>query len=146
MRLLLFLFPFLFAQVTTAPTRGSIQLTLKNIESTQGSIRVAIYDNEQDFEQQSRALYGEVISDFSTKEKKIQLPLLSYGDYAIAVYHDLNNNNRLDKTLLGIPREPYAFSNNPTAKWSPPTFTQSKFQLREEQLEMSIQLRLWRAY
>ena len=32
------------------------------------------------------------------------------GRYAIAIYHDVNGNGRLDKTLF-LPSEPYGFSN-----------------------------------
>jgi uncharacterized protein (DUF2141 family) len=32
------------------------------------------------------------------------------GRYAIAVYHDVNGNGTLDR-VVGIPREPYGFSN-----------------------------------
>ncbi len=34
------------------------------------------------------------------------------GTYAIAVFHDRNGNGRLDRNLLGLPAEPYGFSNN----------------------------------
>ena len=34
------------------------------------------------------------------------------GGYAIATYHDLNGNGRLDTIPPGIPREPYGFSND----------------------------------
>jgi uncharacterized protein (DUF2141 family) len=33
------------------------------------------------------------------------------GRYAIAIYHDVNGNGRLDKTLF-LPSEPYGFSND----------------------------------
>ncbi len=34
------------------------------------------------------------------------------GTYAVAVYHDANDNHRFDRTLLGLPAEGYGFSNN----------------------------------
>src|SRR5262245_49789263 len=35
-----------------------------------------------------------------------------YGDYGVAVFHDENSNGKMDKYVLGIPLEPYGFSNN----------------------------------
>ena len=35
------------------------------------------------------------------------------GDYAVAIIQDLNENEKLDKNFLGIPKEPYGFS----GKW-----------------------------
>ncbi|MBI2367370.1 MAG: DUF2141 domain-containing protein [Deltaproteobacteria bacterium] len=37
---------------------------------------------------------------------------VSYGDYGVAVFHDENSNGKMDKNLLGMPLEPYGFSNN----------------------------------
>ncbi len=34
------------------------------------------------------------------------------GAYAIAVFHDRNGNGKLDRSLIGLPSEPYGFSNN----------------------------------
>jgi len=34
------------------------------------------------------------------------------GAYAVAVYHDANDNHHFDRTLLGLPAEGYGFSNN----------------------------------
>ncbi|HKK76998.1 MAG TPA: DUF2141 domain-containing protein [Saprospiraceae bacterium] len=146
MHLLIWLYPLFFFTTISPGPLGNIELRLKNIEKEKGSIRLAVYDNRADFEAQGQAIYGKVITDFSGKETSIQLPELSFGQYAIAVYHDLNNNNKLDKTLVGIPKEPYAFSNNPKVKWNPPTFEESKFQLREGELKMEIQLQFWSNY
>ena len=34
------------------------------------------------------------------------------GPYAIAVFHDLNGNGKLDRNFIGLPSEPYGFSND----------------------------------
>ncbi len=34
------------------------------------------------------------------------------GAYAVAVYHDANDNHHFDRTFLGLPAEGYGFSNN----------------------------------
>ena len=53
---------------------------------------------------------------------------LPTGDYALAVIHDENGNNKLD-TMLGIPREGFGFSRNPTITFGPPRFTAARFTL-----------------
>lgn len=45
------------------------------------------------------------------------------GDYAVAAIHDENSNARLDKNLLGIPKEGFGFANNPHVGWSAPPFS-----------------------
>lgn len=58
---------------------------------------------------------------------KMKLKGLKFGTYAIAFYQDLNNNGQLDKNPLGIPKEPYAFSNDIRPKLKAPTFNDCKF-------------------
>jgi uncharacterized protein (DUF2141 family) len=50
------------------------------------------------------------------------------GAYALSVIHDENGNGRLD-TRLGIPREGFAFSNNPRIWFGPPSFESARFLL-----------------
>ena len=53
--------------------------------------------------------------------------LLSYGEYAVTLFVDLDGNKKLNKNFLGIPKEQYGFSNNVMGRMSPPTFDQAKF-------------------
>jgi uncharacterized protein (DUF2141 family) len=34
------------------------------------------------------------------------------GRYAIAVFHDTNGNGKIDRSFIGLPQEPYGFSND----------------------------------
>ena len=49
------------------------------------------------------------------------------GIYAIGVYIDVNLNNKLDKNFVGIPKEPYAFSNNAEGFLGSPSFEKASF-------------------
>jgi len=40
------------------------------------------------------------------------------GVYAVSVFHDENENQKLDKDFVGIPKEGYGASNNPKKRWS----------------------------
>lgn len=54
---------------------------------------------------------------------------IPYGDYPIKLYHDENGNKKLDKNFVGIPREPYGFSNNARGTLSAPEFAKARFAL-----------------
>lgn len=53
---------------------------------------------------------------------------LPFGEYAITLFVDFNGNKKIDKNFLGIPKEPYGFSNNVIGNMSAPTFDQAKFE------------------
>ncbi len=52
------------------------------------------------------------------------------GEYALLVYHDENNNHRLDKNFIGIPTEPLGFSNRYQPN-GPPSYSRAAFVLAE---------------
>ena len=60
------------------------------------------------------------------------------GDYAVAVFHDANGNGKLDRSL-GIPREGFAFSQNPPLRPRAPTFKECRFTLKGQ---ANLQLKL----
>ena len=61
------------------------------------------------------------------------------GTYAIGVYIDENENEKLDTNFLGIPKEQYGFSNNAKA-FGIPKFESASFQLNEYK-KISIDLK-----
>jgi uncharacterized protein (DUF2141 family) len=62
------------------------------------------------------------------------------GAYALSVIHDENGNGRLD-TRLGIPREGFAFSNNPRIWFGPPSFASARFQLSPGGTALNVQMK-----
>jgi uncharacterized protein (DUF2141 family) len=53
------------------------------------------------------------------------------GRYALAVYHDMNDNWKLDKNFVGYPKEPFGFSNNYRPVFSGPNFEDCAFEIKE---------------
>ena len=73
-------------------------------------------------------------------KREVQFEGLPVGDYAIAVIHDENGNNKLD-TTLGIPREGFGFSRNPAIGFGPPKFAAARFSLDKNGTEQDIRMR-----
>lgn len=65
---------------------------------------------------------------------------LPRGDYAIAVIHDENGNNKLD-TFAGIPREGFGFSRNPPVTFGPPRFSAARFTLSGDADRQQVRMR-----
>ncbi|CCH02873.1 hypothetical protein FAES_4874 [Fibrella aestuarina BUZ 2] len=63
------------------------------------------------------------------------------GTYALAIYHDVNGNDKIDKKMFGIPTEPYGFSNNVRPRMSAPSYDDCKVVVGEAGKTISIQLK-----
>lgn len=63
------------------------------------------------------------------------------GRYAAAVYHDIDGNRKLKKSMVKVPREPFALSNNPKIKALKfPKFSDSAFELVSGGTNITLEL------
>jgi len=54
------------------------------------------------------------------------------GSWAVLAYQDENENDELDRNLIGIPRENYGFSRDARGKFGPPSFEDAAIAVRED--------------
>lgn len=122
---------------------GTIQVEIQNIQTAEGSIRIAIYRGEENFLEDGKAVVTKAALVEKAGTLTVSFPNLPYGEYSVAIYHDLNNNNKLNTNLVGIPSEPYGFSNDARSKWGPPKYKDARFSLNQSQQSLVIQLKKW---
>lgn len=144
--LLTFLFPCLFfsPSALSAQNVGVLTVEIQNVQQAKGSIQIALFKDPETFTRQDAALYGEILKVEQKKTYHWVLKDLNYGEYALAVFHDLNNNGKLDKNLLGIPKEPYAFARKEPSKWRNPAFGEVSFQFEQAQQRLKVNLEIWK--
>ena len=58
------------------------------------------------------------------------------GIYAVSVYHDENDNEKLDLIMGMIPKEDTGTSNNPKVKMGPPKWEESIFEVKEDMKDL----------
>lgn len=119
-----------------------IGLNVTNIQEEIGMIWIGIYDSEENFLVKERA----IVKGYTVEQPgriHISLPDLPYGTYAIAIFHDLNNNGYLDQNILGIPSEPFAFSRRPKSKFRMPKFDEVAVTFSPDQQEITLPLKTW---
>tara|TARA_R110002072_G_scaffold1780_10_gene14787 strand:- start:7149 stop:7565 length:417 start_codon:yes stop_codon:yes gene_type:complete len=116
----------------------TLTVVIENIETAEGYIMLRVMHGKGEFKGEREALT-------SIKQRAIKGPMtfsvsnLPAGEYAIQVMHDENDNGKLDSNFIGIPSEPWAFSNNATGSMGPPAWDDMKFQLSGS-ITQSIQL------
>jgi uncharacterized protein (DUF2141 family) len=126
----LFLFVCAFANHALA---GELIINLGN-QDKPGTLMLAIYNSAEAFagsvskEKRSEIGVFKGLELYLEPEDSTQLNTeIPDGEYAIALFIDLNGNKKIDKNFLGIPKEQYGFSNNAMGKLSAPTFVQAQF-------------------
>lgn len=140
---ILVMLSFLFTALLPAQSSSASTLTVRivNARNANGVVRIALFQSAEGFPgDASKALRTQPAKiDPQTLTAQVVFSELPQGTYAVIIFHDENGNGKLDKNLVGIPKEGYGASNNPAKKMRPPTFDEAKFSLTSDQ---SVEVKL----
>lgn len=114
---------------------ATLVIQVRGVQSDQGAIYAGVCATG--FGEGDCPYKGREAAAVGTVELRIQG--VEPGDYAIAVFQDLNGNGRIDRPFF-IPTEPYGFSND-TGRIGPPRFEAAKVSVREPTTTVVIPLR-----
>ncbi len=124
--LLLFLLPL------TGFAQNELIVEVQGVQSSIGNINVAVYNKAEGF-LKFEGVYKSDSTRAVAGNTRIRIQDLPSGEYALAVFHDKNGNNILDTNWLGIPKEPFGFSNAKMKTFGPPSFRECSFSLSSNQ-------------
>src|SRR6185295_7726931 len=107
---------------------GTLTIKITGLLSEKGQVKIALFNSAETW-LGDHPKYNTTI-DVNGQSVSWKLGDVPYGDYGIAVFHDENKNGKMDKNFLGIPQEPYGFSNNMRVTFGPPAWDRSKFTVK----------------
>lgn len=137
-----FMYAFFFCLTITtssvwAQDTFTIDLEITNIDNDRGTVYVALHNSEDTW-------LGKRFMNVMTKSNDgvatASFKEVPKGVYAIAVWHDENDNKVFDTNFLGIPKEATAASNNAVGFMSAPKWEDAKFELTNESVTMTINM------
>ena len=106
-----------------------IQITIEKVRNSRGTIKVELYDGTAKNNGKKRKKVARTRVKAQSGETRLCLNAPSQGEYAIALYHDENDNKKLDRNFIGIPREGFGFSNNPPVRLGLPAQEEMRFRV-----------------
>ena len=110
----------------TAIKNKVLTVTVSNLTSATSPVIISVYNSKNKFLGLNTQLKTYKVKPTS-KTVSMQIKDIKYGEYAIALYQDVNNNGHIDKNFIGVPTEGYGFSNNIEPSVKAPSFTDCKF-------------------
>ena len=119
---------FLLLSSVVSSQNPQLVIKVQNIEVLEGNIRIGIFNTSEKFLKQGSTYKNYLIAVNNTTESII-IDDLPKGEYAIMMYHDKNNDGKLNQNIVGVPKEPFGFSNNVKPKFAKPSFEECKFSL-----------------
>jgi uncharacterized protein (DUF2141 family) len=126
-------------------------VVVEGVRSDSGTIMVGLYDTSEGFV--AAIKHSSVAGLLYDNGRRVGMALRAaagvqsvvFADlpprrYAIIVFHDENDNGRLDENAWGVPTEGYGFSNNAQGFLAAPSFAAAEITLGEENRSIAISL------
>jgi uncharacterized protein (DUF2141 family) len=116
-----------------------LTVTVTNLKSPNAPVEMSIYRKADKFLDKGAQLKKFRFNPVNGK-LTATLDSIPYGEFAIALYQDINSSGVIDKNGIGLPTEPYAFSNNYKPRFKKPSFDNCKFNYTAKENNISIAL------
>ncbi len=126
--------PILAAMAATAliaPLASASDLTIniEGIKDARGTIMLGLFDQASytgtgAVDGANLVVVGDTVS--------VTFDGLEPGEYAVRLYHDVNDDGEMNTNPFGMPVEPYAFSNDARGRFGPAKWDAAKFTVSAE--------------
>ncbi|TWU47445.1 hypothetical protein Poly51_52450 [Rubripirellula tenax] len=127
--------------VETPVDGNAISVSLMGAANDEGTFRLAFYENSESFNDVERA-FLRTTAPIKDGECRIRVGYeMIPEEFAVAAYHDENDNGVLDRNRLGIPTERYGFSSNARGLTGPPDYEEATVQRPEVGGSITIAIR-----
>jgi uncharacterized protein (DUF2141 family) len=115
------------AQPTAAT--GQVIVELVGLHSDAGQVLAALFRSADGFPSGATKAYARKRGESKQKMLSLAFDGIPAGPFAISVFHDENNNNAMEKTFIGIPKEGWGMSRDAKPGLGPPSFEDARLVL-----------------
>ena len=117
-----------------------VKILITGFKNDEGVARVAFFRGKHGFPNDTEYAYWKGECDIHDNESRLSINNIEYGTYAVSVYHDQNNNGKLDKKWKLIPSEGFGTSNNARKEKKGPRYDLSKFEVNADSISIMVKL------
>jgi uncharacterized protein (DUF2141 family) len=115
------------AVADTPPPTGVLSIRVTSLRSNKGKVGCTLYNGPHGFPKDATAALQQRWSRIDRQESTCRFDPIPQGTYAVACFHDENDNGRFDTGLFGIPTEGSVASNHAKGTFGPPKYDDAKF-------------------
>ena len=109
----------------------TLTLRINDIENSGGSMHIGLYINEETWLDIGSEYIPRVIPVYG-EHMEVVYKNLPPGKYAISIFHDEDNNGKINKNFIGYPTEGFAFSKDVKVRFSAPDFEDCAIDLQSD--------------
>ncbi len=110
-----------------AANKGNLKVVVKNIRNKTGQIGFFLFNSGDGFPGNTEKAIASGFVKTTSNTVEYTFTNLTSGTYAVYVFHDEDNNKKLNTNFIGMPKEGIAVSNNAKGHFGPPKYNDAKF-------------------
>lgn len=130
----------IFAQVSeNILNNGKLTVIITGFDNNIGNCRFALDNSKFIYERDDTVWIGKVLPIID-QQVIVVIDSLEYGEYAIRIFHDENENEKIDTNIFGIPTEDYGYSNDASSWFGPPSWEKAKFLFNQSDMTIEIKV------
>jgi uncharacterized protein (DUF2141 family) len=107
---------------------GELKLVINSSALEGKNLFVAVHSIAADFPTKDDKCIKRAVIAIGDKTE-LSIPNIASGEYAVAVFADVNGNGKLDSNFIGIPQEPIGVSRDAKGRFGPPKFADAAFKV-----------------
>jgi uncharacterized protein (DUF2141 family) len=137
MLIFLTLVSLLISPISPQARKTVVTVEVHNVRAASGKVEIGLFKPCSGFPDKCKPTESRQVT--ATKGVVQAVFEVDPGEYALAVYHDVNGNGKIDMRFF-IPKEPYGFSNNVRPRFSAPTFADCQVQIGHEPKTLTVRI------
>jgi uncharacterized protein (DUF2141 family) len=128
---------------TMSSFAADLTVDVSGVQTSEGRVFVGLYEDAAQMKNKQHLKGLQIEAAKRTPDGKVQVTFtnLASRTYAVAAFHDINNDGKLTTNLMGMPSEPYAFSNNAVGSFGPPSFEAASLKMGNDNMQTAISLK-----
>ena len=126
--------------ISTKPADAAeLRVTVTGLRAPIGNVHLAMFTEPEAFPK-ADGMIAEIITKADSDRIQANFGDIGFGQYAIAVFHDENENHKFDTGFFGIPIEGYGFANDARVVLGPPSFEAASVVVNGEDAHITIRM------
>ncbi len=121
--------------ITPMALASELTITVQGIEKPEGTIMLGLFD-EATYDGNGAVNGANLTVEGDTITATFEG--LAPGEYAVKLYHDVNDDGEMNTNPFGMPVEPFAFSNDAKGRFGPAKWDAAKFTVGDEATSHTI--------
>ncbi|MGI0494173.1 DUF2141 domain-containing protein [Alkalinema pantanalense CENA528] len=134
--------PASYAQrINAVQANSELVVEIDGLKNQKGQVCLSLFSSSKGFPSNGNQAIRSQCAKITNDTPRISFNNLRAGSYAVAVLHDANSDNQLNRNAFGIPTEGFGFSRNPAIRAGAPKFSEAAVVVAGPNTSLQVQMK-----